>query len=150
MPSFHAISDLQWVYTGLSQLDDVAARVIEFAGTTRVWLLEGEMSVGKTTLAKAICRQLGVQDTVQSPTYALVNEYMTHSGNRIYHFDFYRIKDETEAMDIGVEEYFDSGNLCLVEWPTQIPSLIPADHLMIHLSLTTHFQRTIHLTKHGQ
>lgn len=135
---------------GLSDLEDLAVQIIDFAGNRKVWLLEGEMGVGKTTLAKAIFKRMGVAGTVQSPTFSLVNEYEGKAGQILYHFDFYRIRHETEAMDMGVEEYFDSGNYCLVEWPSKIPSLIPDNHLTISLTLTDHHQRTLHLSRHGQ
>ncbi len=106
------------------------------------------MGAGKTTLIKAVCKELGVQDTVQSPTYGLVNEYVSPSAGKIYHFDFYRIKDETEAMDIGYEDYFYSGAYCFVEWPSKIPSLLPAIYLKISINLVSSNQRIIHLSKH--
>lgn len=133
----------------LSDLEDLAVQIIDFAGNRKVWLLEGEMGVGKTTLAKAIFKRMGVAGTVQSPTYSLVNEYEGKEGQVFYHFDFYRIRQETEAMDMGVEEYFDSGNYCLIEWPSKISSLIPNNHLKISLTLTDHHQRNLHLSKHG-
>ena len=135
---------------GLSDLEDLAVQIIDFAGNRKVWLLEGEMGVGKTTLVKAIFKRMGVAGTVQSPTFSLVNEYEGSEGQILYHFDFYRIKHETEALDMGVEEYFDSGNYCLIEWPSKIPSLIPDNHLAISLTLTDHHQRTLHLIRHGQ
>jgi tRNA threonylcarbamoyladenosine biosynthesis protein TsaE len=146
----HILPDLWLDNIGLSEVELVAARILDFAGDIRIWLLEGEMGAGKTTLVKAICNQLGVQGAVQSPTYSLVNEYLAKAKTTIYHFDFYRIKNEYEAMDIGVEEYFDSGNYCLIEWPSQIPSLIPDNHLTIAITLTNQHLRTIHLSRHGQ
>ncbi|MXV37443.1 tRNA (adenosine(37)-N6)-threonylcarbamoyltransferase complex ATPase subunit type 1 TsaE [Flavobacteriaceae bacterium Ap0902] len=92
----------------------------------------GDMGAGKTTLIKEIIKQLGSQDEVSSPTYALVNEYETEAGT-VYHFDFYRINDESEAYDMGWEEYADSENLCLVEWPEKIESLIPEKNHILQI-----------------
>ncbi|MES2733515.1 MAG: tRNA (adenosine(37)-N6)-threonylcarbamoyltransferase complex ATPase subunit type 1 TsaE [Bacteroidota bacterium] len=149
-PDSHTVPDLWLDNIGLPELESVATRIIDFAGDFKIWLLEGEMGAGKTTLVKAIAKQLGVHGAVQSPTYSLVNEYVGTDRVTIYHFDFYRIKDENEAMDIGVEEYFDSGNYCLIEWPSQIPSLISGNHLTITITLSNQHQRTIHLSRHGQ
>ena len=150
MPDFPTQATLSLNSRGVSDLEDLAARIIDVAGELKVWLLEGEMGAGKTTLAKAIFKRLGVNGTVQSPTFSLVNEYEGKEGQLLYHFDFYRIRHETEALDIGVEEYFDSGDYCLVEWPSRIPSLIPDEHLIISITLTDHNQRTLHLSRHGQ
>ncbi len=109
--------------------------LLKLADDCRVWLLEGDMGAGKTTLVKAVCARLGVADAVQSPTFALVNEYLTAANQPCYHFDFYRIRHETEAMDMGVEEYFDSGNYCFVEWPQKIPHSLPARYLKISINL---------------
>lgn len=128
----------------------IAKQAISFAKdhNCKIWLLEGEMGAGKTTLIKAVCKELGVQDTVQSPTYGLINEYVSPGAGNIYHFDFYRIKDETEAMDIGYEDYFYSGAYCFVEWPSKIPSLLPAKYLKISINFVSSNQRIIHLSKH--
>jgi tRNA threonylcarbamoyladenosine biosynthesis protein TsaE len=150
MADAHTPINFSISYTQLEELDSVAAQVLAFAGDTKIWLLAGEMGVGKTTLVKAIGRRLGVQDPVQSPTYALVNQYTGTGGILMYHFDFYRIRHENEALDMGVEEYFDSGHYCLVEWPSKIPSLVPAQHLAVAITLTHDYQRTIHLSRHGQ
>jgi tRNA threonylcarbamoyladenosine biosynthesis protein TsaE len=91
------------------------------------------MGAGKTTLTKAICEVLGVLHTVNSPTFALVNEYETMQNEVIYHFDFYRIKNTLEALEIGVYEYLDSGNLCLIEWSSKISSLLPSHYLQIDI-----------------
>ena len=109
--------------------------LLKLAEDCRVWVLEGEMGAGKTTLVQAICAKLGVIDTVQSPTFAMVNEYLTANGQTCYHFDFYRIRSETEALDMGVEEYFDSGNYCFVEWAGRIPHSLPAKYLKISINL---------------
>ena len=119
-------------FKGLDELDRVAAELFETGKNIPVWLFEGQIGAGKTTLIKALCKALGVRSHVQSPTFSLVNEY--DAGDKlVYHFDFYRIKDETEALDMGVEEYFDSGDYCFVEWPDKIESLWPANYLKLHL-----------------
>ena len=115
-------------YTDLSELDRVSAELIELGSEVPVWLFFGEMGVGKTTLIKAICEKLGVKAIVQSPTFSIVNEYSASSGSSIYHFDFYRLKNETEAYDIGVEEYLYSGSHCFIEWPEKIESLWPSQY----------------------
>ncbi|PRY13273.1 tRNA threonylcarbamoyladenosine biosynthesis protein TsaE [Pontibacter ummariensis] len=119
--------------SSLEDLPAAASVLLEHAKGTSTLLFEGPMGAGKTTLIKEVCKQLGVQENVSSPTFALVNEYETGSGNLIYHFDFYRIQEEREALDIGALEYFDSGQLCLVEWPSMIPNLLPEHYLLVVL-----------------
>jgi len=120
-------------YSDLSELDRVASELLELGGEVPVWLFFGEMGVGKTTLIKKLCEQLGVAGIVQSPTFSIVNEYLSEAGKPIFHFDFYRLKNENEAYDIGVEEYFYSGNHCFVEWPEKIKSLWPSQYFEIRL-----------------
>jgi tRNA threonylcarbamoyladenosine biosynthesis protein TsaE len=110
--------------------------------------LIGRMGAGKTTLSKALCSSLKVIDIVQSPTFSLVNEYETESGKTVYHFDFYRITKAEEALNIGIEEYFYSGNQCLIEWPENISELIPDEYLKIEIEVEQNESRTIKLTKH--
>ena len=117
----------------IDQLQEVASQIIDSA-SSKILLFYGEMGVGKTTLIKEIVKQLGVDDVVSSPTFSLVNEYVSNEGERIYHFDFYRISDEEEALDMGVEEYFDSNNWCLIEWPENIKNLLPLKADKISLS----------------
>jgi tRNA threonylcarbamoyladenosine biosynthesis protein TsaE len=117
----------------LADLSAVAKDIINFAGDTKIWLLNGEMGAGKTTLSKTICAELGVIDTVSSPTFSLVNQYLTQKGETIYHFDFYRLKDEQEAFHIGVEEYFYSENICLIEWASKIPSFLPPTYIEVNI-----------------
>ncbi len=126
----------------LEKLHTFASAIAPFTKDYKIWLLEGEMGAGKTTLIKELCNCFKVTDTVTSPSYSLVNEYRTEEGETIYHFDFYRIKTEEEAMDIGAEEYFYSGNVCFIEWPSRIPSLIPEKHLKIFINLGAESQRT--------
>lgn len=115
----------------------------------RVWVFEGDLGAGKTTLIKALCDQLNVVDNVSSPTFSIVNEYATATDDTIYHFDFYRIKNEIEALDIGVEEYFYSGDYCFIEWPSKIPSLLPDKYLKITLILVSENQRQVLLETYG-
>ena len=117
----------------IDQLQEVASQIIDSA-SSKILLFYGEMGVGKTTLIKEIVKQLGVDDVVSSPTFSLVNEYVSNEGEPIYHFDFYRINDEEEALDMGVEEYFDSNNWCLIEWPENIKNLLPLKADKISLS----------------
>ncbi|SEI78358.1 tRNA threonylcarbamoyladenosine biosynthesis protein TsaE [Dyadobacter koreensis] len=129
----------------LSELDTVAASLLRIGEHVPVWLFNGSMGVGKTTLIKKLCEKLGVKSIVQSPTFSIVNEYITEKGLPVYHFDFYRIKTEFEALDIGVEEYFDSGGFCFVEWPEKIESLWPYPHLLINLSIDEHGGRILEI-----
>jgi ATPase, YjeE family len=119
---------------GLDTLPDVAGQVLAEAGEHRVFLLYGEMGAGKTTFVKAMCQRLGVKDETSSPTFAIINEYTAPDGP-VYHFDFYRIRSEHEALDMGYEEYFYSGAYCFVEWPERIPGLLPADAVTIGISI---------------
>jgi tRNA threonylcarbamoyladenosine biosynthesis protein TsaE len=113
------------ILNSLADLEKAAGEVLDFAKGEKILLFRGEMAAGKTTLIKEICRQAGVTEPVSSPTFALVNEYGCDQGGTIYHFDFYRINAEEEALDIGVTEYLDSGCLCLIEWPANIAGLLP-------------------------
>jgi tRNA threonylcarbamoyladenosine biosynthesis protein TsaE len=133
---------------GPADLEDVARELWRRARQYPVWLFFGEMGSGKTTLIKRICSELGVSDATSSPTFAIVNEYRSAKKNNIYHFDFYRIKNEAEAYDIGIEEYFYSGDLCLVEWPEKIPSFIPPEHAEVSITVENQNQRTIALSVH--
>ncbi|MEX2380080.1 MAG: tRNA (adenosine(37)-N6)-threonylcarbamoyltransferase complex ATPase subunit type 1 TsaE [Vicingaceae bacterium] len=119
----------------LEDLPEVAQEIVELTKSNKVLTFSGSMGAGKTTLITAICKILGVEDAISSPTYSLVNEYLDADGQSIYHFDFYRIEDEEEALDMGVEEYFYSGNLCLIEWPEKIEGLLPENCLQIKINL---------------
>jgi tRNA threonylcarbamoyladenosine biosynthesis protein TsaE len=137
----------QFRYTH-EQLPQAARWLLSEARDTAVWLFEGEMGAGKTTLIKAVCEQLGVQSTVQSPTFSIVNEYQTNTRQAVYHFDCYRLKNETEAMDIGIEEYFASGERCFVEWPYRIPNLLPQRYAVLQISVIDPLTRIIHLAQY--
>tara|TARA_R110001599_G_scaffold346228_3_gene571290 strand:+ start:17161 stop:17595 length:435 start_codon:yes stop_codon:yes gene_type:complete len=141
-------TELRLESNGLDDLKKVAQQITAFGKEYDIWLLMGQMGAGKTTLSKAICSELGVMDLVQSPTFSLVNEYLTNTGRTIYHFDFYRIEDIEELANIGIEEYFDSGNLCLIEWPEKISELIPDEYMKIFIEVLEDDSRVIKLTKH--
>ncbi|MCL7754059.1 tRNA (adenosine(37)-N6)-threonylcarbamoyltransferase complex ATPase subunit type 1 TsaE [Polaribacter sp. Z022] len=126
----------------LEDLSIIASEVISSA-KNKTLLFYGQMGVGKTTLIKEICKQLEVLDNISSPTFSLVNEYHTKNKGKVFHFDFYRIEDENEALDIGIEEYFDNNAWCLVEWPENIENLLPLDAVEIHLSILDNQQRNI-------
>ena len=114
----------------LEEIDNVAKQLLA-SGLKKIVVFHAPMGAGKTTLIKAIARQMGVTDITSSPTFSLVNEYETADGNPLYHFDLYRINKEEEAYDMGIDEYFYSGNMCLIEWPEKTPNLIPLDHSSI-------------------
>jgi tRNA threonylcarbamoyladenosine biosynthesis protein TsaE len=131
-----------------SELPLVAREMLALAGDCRVWLFSGEMGAGKTTFIKAVCGELGVVDHMSSPTFSIVNEYLTGSGEKVFHFDFFRLKSEGEAYDIGTDDYFYSGNYCFVEWPEKIQGIIPEEHVSIHLRTETDTFRTIAISVH--
>ena len=127
------------------ELPEVAEAIVGLLGPRTVVALRGEMGAGKTTLIREIAAQLGAADTVTSPTFAIVNQYEGRDGRRICHFDFYRIEDVREAYDFGYEEYFYSGELCLVEWPEKIESLLPEEIVTVHIALNDETTRTFEI-----
>ena len=114
---------------------EVARTVLDTCQNQRIFAIYGDLGAGKTTLVKALCAELGADDVVKSPTFAIVNVYQALK-NEVYHFDFYRIRDLVEVFDLGYEEYFDSGNYCFIEWPEMIASLLPDDAAMVHITVT--------------
>ena len=135
---------MEIVFT-LDELELVAQKVID-QKTPKVILFHGEMGVGKTTLIKQLCKTLGVTSATSSPTFSLVNEYETIDNQVVYHFDFYRLKNEMEALDMGADDYFYSGNWCFIEWAEKIPSLIPDEHAVITIKLVENGKRHLTLT----
>lgn len=129
----------------LDQLEGVARQILE-QNPNKVILFHGEMGVGKTTLIKVLVKNLGVNDVTSSPTFSLVNEYQTTDNQTVYHFDFYRLKNEVEALDMGADEYLYSGNWCFIEWAEKIPSLIPEAHSTISITLLPDGKRSLSLT----
>ncbi|HZK96657.1 MAG TPA: tRNA (adenosine(37)-N6)-threonylcarbamoyltransferase complex ATPase subunit type 1 TsaE [Prolixibacteraceae bacterium] len=110
----------------LSEINHIAARFIQAHPADRIFAFYGEMGAGKTTFIKALCEEMQVLDYVTSPTFALINEYKTKNDFTIFHFDFYRIQDQSEAFDFGYEDYFYSGDYCFIEWPELIEPLLPS------------------------
>jgi len=133
----------------LPEIKEVAEMLLLAGACHRVWAFYGEMGAGKTTLIRALMAATGVSGVVASPTFSLVNQYQTAYGAPVYHFDFYRIKNEPEAFDIGTAEYFDSGDWCLVEWPQKIPSLLPATYFEIHLEMNAEQTRILSYRNHA-
>jgi tRNA threonylcarbamoyladenosine biosynthesis protein TsaE len=127
----------------LKGLYKAAGEFLEMTGDSKVVAFYGSMGAGKTTFIKALCSVLGVEDDVNSPTFNIVNEYHSDSGDVIYHFDFYRIESVPEALDIGFEEYVYSGNLCLMEWPEKIEQILPDDVLKVQISVQDDDSRII-------
>ena len=128
----------------LDEINKVAEQILT-QKPNKVMLFRGEMGVGKTTLIKALAKKLGVNDATSSPTFSLVNEYKSDDNQVIYHFDFYRLKNEVEALDMGADEYFYSGNWCFIEWSEKIPNLIPDLHSVISISLLSNGKRELSL-----
>ena len=115
----------------LERIHEAAREFIDKKGAATVFAFYGKMGAGKTTFIKAVCEELGVEDVITSPTFSLINEYTDGQGNPIYHFDFYRIKKLEEVYDMGYEDYFYSGCLCLLEWPELIEGILPEDVVKI-------------------
>ncbi len=134
------------VLSSLEELPRVARQIVQFMGNSRFVAFYGSMGSGKTTLIKEICHQLGVENVVTSPTFALVNEYVS-TESKIFHFDLYRINKIEELYDIGYEEYFYSGRYCFVEWPELAESLLPEDIVRLVISATDDGKRFITLSK---
>lgn len=121
-----------FIIHSIVQLPALAAEVLQCGGNNRIYIFEGEMGSGKTTLIKEICRQLGSSDNFSSPSYAIANEYQSDQG-KIFHLDLYRIKNVEEAIDAGIEEYLHSGAYCFIEWPDVVESLLPGDVVRVSI-----------------
>ncbi|MFM6937828.1 MAG: tRNA (adenosine(37)-N6)-threonylcarbamoyltransferase complex ATPase subunit type 1 TsaE [Aquirufa sp.] len=136
-----------WESYTLADLPVVAKEMLaSLQEAPRVWLFRGQMGAGKTTLSKELLKQLGVAENVQSPTFSLVNEYQTKSGKIVYHFDLYRLKNIQEAVAIGIEEYLDSGRICLIEWPEQAEELWDFPHVNVEIEAINETQRKLTLS----
>lgn len=128
----------------LDQIKEVADKILA-QNPKKIILFNGEMGVGKTTLIKQLCKNIGVEDATSSPTFSLVNEYYTPNNQIVYHFDFYRLNKETEALDMGVDDYLYSGNWCFIEWSEKIASLIPEEHSVVTIELLADGKRELKL-----
>ncbi len=131
----------------IGRIIEAAQAFIDQIGTSTIFAFNGNMGAGKTTFIKAVCEQLGVKDVINSPTFAIVNEYETDKGSIIYHFDCYRINKIEEAIDMGCTDYFDSGNLCLIEWPENISPLLPDDTVVVNITVNDDDSRTLTIEK---
>lgn len=134
---------------GEQELIKVVEHIMPYLERHKIVCFLGEMGTGKTTLIKVLCHQLGVRDDMSSPTFSIVNEYRDKDDYPIYHFDFYRIEEPQEALDIGVDEYFYSDDLCLIEWPGMINEFIPEKHLEISIKLEGDIGREITISENG-
>lgn len=117
------------------ELPALVSEALVFSDRLKIWAFFGELGAGKTTFIREMCSKLGVGENVSSPTFSLINEYTAENHSKIYHFDFYRIKSSQEAVEIGCVEYFESGSLCLIEWPEKILNLLPHPHLKIEIKV---------------
>lgn len=133
---------MEFIAKNTADLDQICEKLIE-QFHHKVILFYGEMGNGKTTLIKQLCIKLGVTEPTSSPTFSIVNEYKTNDNKTIYHFDFYRIKDETEVLDFGYEEYLYSNNFCFIEWPEKIPNMLPEDVVKVYITLDKDNHRVI-------
>ena len=131
----------------LASLNSIALQALLYAEDRRIWLIEGDMGAGKTTFVKAVCQQLSVLDTVASPTFSIINEY--HSGHGpLYHFDFYRIEDVEEAIQIGCDEYFFSGQFCFIEWPEKVKPILPDEGMRVTITVESDQVREFQFEKY--
>lgn len=127
----------------LDNIQAAATQFVEAMGDNTVFAFYGKMGAGKTTFIKAVCEHLGVTDVINSPTFAIINEYRSESGELIYHFDFYRINKVEEAFDFGYEDYFYSGALCFIEWPELVEELLPLDAVKVKIEENESGERVI-------
>jgi tRNA threonylcarbamoyladenosine biosynthesis protein TsaE len=126
-------------------LPAAAKKILEYTSGKKLLAFYGSMGAGKTTIIKAVCRVLGAEDLVSSPTFTLVNEYKTVKGDALYHIDFYRIKKKEEVFDFGIEEYFASGSYCLMEWPELIEDILPPETAKIRIAVDDKEQRSLYI-----
>ncbi len=130
--------------SGLEDLNRGAKEFLDAVGENRLIAFYAPMGAGKTTFITAVCKALGVEeDAISSPTFAIVNEYRGRGGRPIFHFDFYRIEQPAEALDIGLYDYLDSGELCLMEWPENVEALLPEETLQVHIEVAPDGSRTL-------
>ena len=135
---------MEYISENIIDLELIGKKIIKYSNKkSNIFTFEGEMGVGKTALIKIILKHLKVKDLVKSPTFSIVNEYLTSENKIIYHFDFFRIKDKIEVINIGFEDYLDSSNFCFIEWPNRIKNLLPNDINKIKMEYISETKRKI-------
>ena len=137
---------MEILINNIAELPDAAKQLLGLSSGEKIFLFEGDMGAGKTTLIKALCAELAVKDMTSSPTYSIVNEYIYPNG-KVFHFDFYRIKSEIEAYDLGFEEYLYSKQYCFIEWPEKIKGLWPENYIQVVITQNIDKVRTITANK---
>jgi len=133
----------------IQELPEVTKKIISYGKEYTVWVLKGDLGAGKTTFIQEVAKQMNVLDNISSPSYALINEYLTLAGEKIYHFDLFRIKTISEVLDLGFDEYLDSGSLCFIEWPEIAEPLLPDRYLEISILNPEKELRIFNINKHG-
>jgi len=135
----------EYIVNGLADIERAASWILKKSAGYSLIAFYGELGAGKTTLIQEICRQEGVEKQATSPTFALVNEYVSKDNRVIFHFDFYRLEDPEEVFDIGFEEYISSGNRCLMEWPDKIEPFLPEETLRLYIDVLSKISRIIRI-----
>ena len=131
----------------LDDIPQVAKEIAAYCSAEKIWVFKGRMGAGKTTLIKSVAKEFGIEDLVSSPTFSIVNEYINASNEKFYHFDFYRIEDPDEVLDIGIDEYFYDGSYCWIEWAEKIPEYIPDTFMLLEIEVHSDGKREINISK---
>ena len=129
-------------------MPDVTKRVLGYGKDFNVWVLKGDLGAGKTTFIQEVAKQMGIKEHISSPSYALINEYLAPSAQKVYHFDLFRINTIAEVLDIGIDEYLESGSFCFIEWPEIAESLLPSRYLEVEIQNPENELRVINIQKH--
>lgn len=127
----------------LDEIDQIAVDFLKQASGYKIFAFSGELGAGKTTLISSICKQLGVTETITSPTFSIIQEYATHTGNIIFHLDLYRIRTREEAVDAGIEDCLSGNQICLVEWPEKVPAIFPEKTIFTNIEILSNDQRKL-------
>ncbi len=133
----------------IQELPEVTKKIISYGKEYYVWVLKGDLGAGKTTFIKEVAQQMNVSDNISSPSYALINEYLSQTRDKIYHFDLFRVKTISEVLDLGFDEYLDSGSLCFIEWPEIAEPLLPDKYLEVAIQNPEEELRVFNINKHG-
>jgi tRNA threonylcarbamoyladenosine biosynthesis protein TsaE len=132
----------------INELPDVTKSVLGYGKDFNVWVLKGDLGAGKTTFIQEVAKQMGIKEHISSPSYALINEYLSPSAQKVYHFDLFRINTIAEVLDIGIDEYLESGSFCFIEWPEIAESLLPSRYLEVQIQNPENELRVINIQKH--